>query len=308
MNIFLWVFIFILCFYLLLKTSEIFLDKAILIGEYFNLSKALIGLTIVAIGSSAPELITSLSSFFFTENYPKFIIGTTIGSNITNIILAFALFLFFAKKIKIDKISNFKILSLFFLTIFISIFIFLNEINYFILFAFFFYIFFIFYSYKKDENKNCEKINHKKKKISKTYFLFFLSIIFMIISSYGIVKSTEEISNFFNISLFFLTYVIIAIATSLPEILVSYNSAKKKEYTIATTNILGTNIMNLCFIIGTSGFFGSYIINLQFIHTTIFFLISTIIFLYLIYKKEMNRYHSYLFFLIYFFYIILFFI
>ena len=308
MNIYFWIFIFILCFFLLLKTSKFFLEKALLIGKYFNLSKVLIGLTIVAIGSSAPELITSLSSFFFTENYSKFIIGTTIGSNITNIILAFALFLFFANNIKIKKISNFKILSLFFLSIYLSIFIFLGEINYFILIAFFFYIFFIIYSYKKDKNHDCEKIKYKKKEKLKTYFLFSLAIIFMIILSYFIVKSTEEISNYFNISLFFLTYVIISIATSIPEILVSYISAKKKEYTIAITNILGTNIMNLCLIIGTSGFFGFYKINLEFFHTTIFFLISTFIFLYLCYKGEMKRVHSYLFFLLYILYVVLFFI
>jgi cation:H+ antiporter len=300
--------------FLLLKIADIFLENAIKIGEYLHMSKILIGLTFVAIGSSAPELLTSLSSFFFTSNYPDFIIGTTIGSNITNILLAFGLFLFFSKKIKLNKqqqIKNFDILSLFFITFGISIFIFFEIINYFILIFFFFYIFYIIYNYKSEkENGKKEKLNSKikednLKQKSKTYFLFFLTIFCMFLLSKSIIISLEFIGNYYLVPISIMTLIVLSIGTSLPEILVSYSAAKKKEYGLAITNILGTNIMNVCLIIGTSGFFGKYNITFNdYFIPVIFFIISTLYFLYILYFNKLTKNNSFVMFLLYFLYVL----
>jgi cation:H+ antiporter len=79
-----YILVFLIAFFILIKSADKFVDEASTIGKKLGMSKLTIGLTIVAIGTSLPEMITSLASIFFTENYSDFVIGTPMESNITN--------------------------------------------------------------------------------------------------------------------------------------------------------------------------------------------------------------------------------
>ena len=101
--------ILVVMFFVLIKIADFFVVHSSKLGKYYGMSPFLVGITIVAIGSSLPELITSLGSFFFTSNYADFIVGTALGSNITNLLLAFGLYLALSNTFKLKNNQYFSI-------------------------------------------------------------------------------------------------------------------------------------------------------------------------------------------------------
>lgn len=273
------------------------------------MSQLMIGLTIVAIGTSLPEMITSLLSILFTPNYSDFIIGTTMGSNITNILLAFALFLIAAKEFQIKKSEIFNIISLILTTAVFAIFVILGYVNYFAIILVVFYAFYIHYlrDYQKSELENLEKefidLPQKHSSIIKSILILILAFLGLFFGAKLIVITIENIGIILKIPTAFLTLTSISIATSLPELMVTITAARKKEYLMGIGNILGTNILNVCLIIGTSGFFGEYTIETQnYIFPLYLLITATILFSYQIYKKKFNKYYGYCFLALYILY------
>jgi cation:H+ antiporter len=280
----LYIVVFITAFFIIIKAADYFVDEAAYLGNKLGLSKLMIGLTIVAIGTSLPELITSLGSIFFTDNFSDFLIGTAIGSNITNILLAFGLFLIAAKTFTIEKKEVFSVLVLLTTTAIFSVFIIQGYVPFLAILFIPLYAFYVFYQSKeskkqiiKEEELMIEKL--KEHPMYHSYGILFLSFIFIFIGAKLVVYSIEEGGALVGIPAAYLTLTTIALATSLPEIAVTLSSAKKKEYLIGIGNILGTNIMNVCLIIGLSGLTMGYNINSEtYLLSVIIFLIATILF------------------------------
>ena len=222
LSLILYIAIFIAAFYILIKAADIFVDEAALIGKAFGMSNLMIGLTIVAVGTSLPELITSLGSIIFTDNYSSFIIGTAMGSNITNILLAFGIFLLAAGKFSIKKKENFNIFALLFTTSIFSIFVLLGYVNYVALILVAFYIGYLIYLAKFHtpvillEEK--ELIKNKKGPITKvkpkSYLLLFISFLGLFIGAKLVIFSIENVGEILNIPAAYLSLTTISIATS----------------------------------------------------------------------------------------------
>ena len=301
--------LFIFSFYIITKSADFFIDEAAMIGKSYNMSKLMIGLTIVAVGTSLPEMITSLGSILFTTNYSDFIIGTTLGSNLTNILLAFGIFLIVSKKFKTEKREMFNVLALVFTSIVFVAFILLGFVNYFAISLVIFYVFYIFYlsKFQKEEVTKLEEeyVENEKHPMSKSVGIIILSFVGLYIGAKIVIYSVENIGVLLDIPTAYLTLTTISVATSLPEIAVTISSARKKEYLMGIGNILGTNILNISLIIGLSGFFGYYTINTaQYIFPIILFLIGTLIFSYLIIRRRFHRYYGYFFLFLYVVYIL----
>lgn len=300
--------LFSLAFFIITKSADFFIDEASTIGKGLGMSKLLIGLTIVAIGTSLPEMMTSLGSILFTNNYPDFIIGTTMGSNITNMLLVFGIFLILTEKFEIRKKQTFNIIALLFTTIIFAVFIILGYVNYVATGLFIYYIFYIIHlkNHQKAEILGLEKeeVEFTKESLSKSFGILVLSFCGMFIGVKLVVLSIENISTILDIETSSLTLTAISIATSLPELAVIFSTAKQKEYLMAIGNIVGTNIMNICLIIGSSALLGGYVIetSLYFIPMMIF-VFGTVLFSYMMFSKKFNKYYGYFFLCLYVFYI-----
>jgi cation:H+ antiporter len=312
-NLIIYLCTFIVGFYLISKSADYFVDEAANIGTRHGMSKLMIGLTIVAIGTSLPEMITSLGSILFTPNFSEFIIGTTLGSNITNILLAFGIFLIAAKKFYIQKNEIFNIIALIGTSLIFITFIIFGFVNYVAIALVIFYSYYLLYQrkYQKLELTEIEEefVDKRKYGIKKSYLIIFLSFIGLFTGAKLTILGIENIGQILNISAAHLNLAIVSIATSLPEISVTIASAKKKEYLMAIGNIIGTNIMNVCLIIGMSGFYGLYKVETSlYLSSIIILAIATLLFSYLIYKKKFSEKWGYAFLTLYAIYLITIFI
>ena len=308
------VFIFFLFvgFAIILKSSDIFVDSAETMGKKFKLSPIVTGLTIVALGTSLPELFTSVGAILFTEHYSQFIIGTIMGSNITNILLIFGLFLIFAGNFSIKKSQIVNVLTLIFVTFVLLIFVFLGFVNYFAIGLIVFYVLYVVY----EANYQKREIIIEEKEIVALLGYQELSSYFVLLGSVGglyfgsklVVSAIEGLGSIFVIPAAFLSLTTVAIGTSLPEIAVSINTAMKKEYLIGIGNVIGSNIINIALVFGLSGFFGRYAVNTGFYYMSIAFLvIGTMFFSAMLLRKNFHRYQGLILLGLYILYILSFF-
>jgi cation:H+ antiporter len=308
-NLIIYLCVFAVGFYIISKAADYFVDEAANIGTRHGMSKIMIGLTIVAIGTSLPEMITSLGSIFFTPNFSQFIIGTTLGSNITNILLAFGIFLIAAKKFYIQKDELFNIIALLGTTIIFITFISFGHVSYVAISLVIFYSYYLVYQrrYQKLELTEIEEefVDKRKHGNKKSYIIILASFFGLFIGAKLTVLGIENVGLILGIPAAHLNLALVSIATSLPEISVTIASAKKKEYLMAIGNIIGTNIMNVCLIIGISGLYGLYKVDTSlYLSSIIILAIATSLFSYLVYKKKFSEKWGYAFLTLYVIYLI----
>ncbi len=285
--------LFLISFYVMIKAADFFIDEAAVMGKLLGMSKLLIGLTIVAIGTSLPELVTAISSIITSPKFADFVVGTVLGSNITNILLAFGIFLIVAGSFTIRKKETFNVLALMGTSIFMSIFIIVGEINQFILLLVMFFIYYLYHVYRyekaeilSEEENLVDEPETKRTKSQSTLYLI-ISFILLFLSANGLIYSIENFARILSIPTAYLTLTTIAIGTSLPEIVVTVAAAKKKEYMMAIGNVVGSNIMNICLVVGLTGFYGTYVVDSALYSLYLFFfLFSTLIFSIFLLRKK----------------------
>lgn len=253
----------ILGFILLIKGADILVDGSSTIAKKFHIPEIVIGLTIVSIGTSLPELFVSLTSAM--KNYSDISMGNVIGSNICNLLLILGLSS--AIKTVRFKRQTRKFEIPFSLIITIIFFIICNigqnvtRIEGVILILMF--LVFIGYTtvmakkgiaYEKNDKEPDEEMAEKEDKKHLTTVKAIMDIILGIIAlKFGgdfVVDNAEKIAHAFNISEKIIGLTIVAIGTSLPELVTSVTAAIKGDSDIAIGNIIGSNIFNMLFIIG----------------------------------------------------------
>lgn len=270
----------ILGFVLLVVGADMLVKGASNIAKKFHIPEMLIGLTIVAIGTSAPELIITITST--QSSSTDLIIGNAIGSNLCNLLFILGL-MAVIRPVKIDKEArNFHIPIAFLASTVILLMglgilgnstQYINQIE-----GFFLIILFIVYfsypiikefediinSYKKEklERQNSSNKNSKKKKINIPFSLLLI-VVGVFLLKYGgdfVVDSATNIALYFNISERVIGLTVVAIGTALPELVTSIFAVIRKDTDIAVGNLVGSCVLNLFLILGI----GSMITPLEF--------------------------------------------
>ena len=234
--------------------SEILIKKTEKLAFHLKISPIVIGLTIISISTSIPEMSTSIVAQI--NNSPNIIIGTLIGSNIANIALILGLIFAFAPYNIPSIIKKRDIPFLLISTIFLTLAMLKNQITR--LEGFLLLIIYIFMTYcqiylqKKHQEKGKEQ-HHRKAKIShiliQTFFVF-ISLAIVLIGAHYLIKGSTSISHYFGISNRLISLTLIAIGTSLPELTISILSAIRKKVSISISTIIGSNIVNSLFVMG----------------------------------------------------------
>lgn len=247
----------IIGFILLIKGADIFVDGASSTAENFHVSKMLIGLTIVAFGTSAPELAVSLKALSIGSN--DMVLGNVIGSNITNglLILGVATII---REVTVKANTVKKELPLHILISFVLVVLFLDkEINSIApnmisrsdaLAILLFFTVFLYYIISISRNKIDENNESKKYGLFKSLIFVLLGLAGIVIGSDLVVKSATKIAETLGVSERVISLTIIAFGTSLPELVTSIIASIKKEQDILVGNIIGSNIFNICIVLG----------------------------------------------------------
>ncbi len=250
-------------FVLLVKGADFLVDGASGVAKRFHIPEIIIGLTIVSIGTSMPELFVSITSAI--DGYSDMAIGNVIGSNLCNLLLILGISasinpIIFKKETKLIEIPICLGVSIVFL-ILANIGNSISRIDAIILIALF--IGFICYTImmaKKgedfdeisEEEKQRSAEEGKKRKIIVNIIYIIIGIIALKIGGDLVVEHSEKIAKMFNVSDKIIGLTIVAIGTSLPELVTSVTAALKKNSDIAIGNIIGSNIFNMLLIIGAA--------------------------------------------------------
>lgn len=246
----------IIGFVLIIVSSDILVESASSIAIRFNLPKSLIALTIVAFGTCAPELAISFNSIM--SNNGDVALANVIGSCIINIVLVIGIASIF-RPIRIKSITIRKELPILLITTVVFAILLINgmlkstpkidRVDGIALLVTF--LLFCMYIYDIVKNKSTKENNEKSKYNFKVaFFLLFGSLALIMLSSEIIVANAIQVANDLGISEKIITMFAIVIGTSLPELVMTATSARKGEFSFALGNIIGTNIFNICVVLG----------------------------------------------------------
>ena len=247
----------IIGFVILIKGADVFVDGASSIAGNFRVSKMLIGLTIVAFGTSAPEFAVSVKSLISGSG--DMVLGNVIGSNILNILLILGVSaMFHSLTVKDSTVKKELPITLLMTSIFMVLLsdklfdtgfnnTFTRSDGIVILL---FFLVFIYYLIKMARNKidnNQEEIYMSMKK---AIILTILGLIAIILGSNLVVENASSLAKAIGVSERMIALTVIALGTSLPELVTSVTATRKGEYDIAIGNVVGSNIFNIGMVIG----------------------------------------------------------
>ncbi len=248
----------IIGFLLLIKGADWLVNGASALAKRFNISDIIIGLTVVAFGTSAPELVVNAIASY--SNHQDIVFGNVIGSNnfnlfvilgITGVILPISVPVNTVRKdipISFAAIVILLFLSNDFLLSDKSV---LSRYDGLILLAFF--LLFLKYVYNQFKMHKAQEENLKKHHSSVQIILLILAgLAGLVFGGKFVVDSAIEIAQFFGISEKIIGLTIVAAGTSLPELATSVVAAIKKNNDIAVGNVIGSNIFNIFLILGIS--------------------------------------------------------
>ncbi len=265
-NLLLSVMAIIIGFGLLVWGAERFVHGAAAIAKNFGVSPLIIGLTIVGIGTSAPEILISAIAAY--QGNPALAVGNALGSNITNIALVLGITAIVMPLTVKSEILRREYPIMFIIMLVALMLVMdnhLGQIDGLILVSgLFVMLYWMIQQGKKQKRDPLEKeFEQEIPEISTQHALLWLTIglVLLIISSRGLVWGSVNIAKAAGISDLVIGLTIVAIGTSLPELAASIMSALKKEPDIAIGNIIGSNMFNLLVVLGIPGLMSPHIID-----------------------------------------------
>ena len=250
----------LLGFFLLIKGADIFVDGAASIAKKIGIPPVIVGLTIVSIGTSAPELAVSIISAFKGSN--DIAIGNVVGSNIFNTLMVLGVtsavmpLMIIKDKIKTDFLVNIGVTIVLFLLTFDSLFSsksdFISRLDGAILVII--CISYMAFLIVKSIKSNVEQCSEAEKNINifAKVGMIILGAIGIVLGGQLVVNSATNIAYSFGMSEKLVGLTIVAMGTSLPELVTSVVAALKGEKDMAIGNVLGSNIFNILLILGVS--------------------------------------------------------
>lgn len=305
-------------FFLLIKGADYLVDGSVGIAKRFHIPEIVIGLTIVSIGTSMPELIVSITSAF--EGFSDMAIGNVVGSNIANLLLILGVAavlqpVLLKRETRLIEVPLCLAISVIFYFI-CNIGQDVTRVDGLILIGLF--VLFIIYTIvmafkgnefdKEDDTEVKENTEEDKKQpVLKNLFHIALGIAALKFGGDLAVNNAVVVAEWFGLSEKIISVTILAIGTSLPELVTTVSAAIKKESDIAIGNILGSNIFNMLLIIGVSALIKPIAYNISYnIDMYIAMIASFVLFLfaYIPPKNQMSRMNGIVYLLLYIIYMV----
>ena len=299
-----WIVIFIAALAVLIKAADYFTDTAEKVGLHFKIPPFIIGVTIVALGTSLPELATSITSVFTGNS--EIVIGNVVGSNVANILLVLGVAAIIGKHLTVTKeIINIDLPILLGSAILIYITTADGKFNYIdgtiCILTLVTYVLYNIKSHRPLAEKQKREISklkkeEKKKKdhlqIKYPLILIASGIVIAIASSYTI-DAVTKISTILNIGKEIIAVSVVAIGTSLPELAVTIVAAKKGKAEMAIGNVTGSNIFNALGVMGIPALFGTLTIPASMIEFTIpAMILITILYVFVAMDKQVSKWEG----------------
>ena len=243
-------FLLVFGFILLTKGADYFIDNAAILAEEKGIPPHVVGVTIVAFGTSLPELLVSIISSL--QGYNDLALGNIVGSNISNIglVLGTSCFIFFYllnTEIKPEEDANSDSYVMLFAVILLYYFSrdkIISDSEGIVFFSL--YVIYMYWLYIRSVNSDTDPVEQD----NVSYAFLIGGLVGLLIGAQITVDSAVEIATYFGISEVVIGLSILAIGTSLPELAGTVSAAKKGHKEIAVGNIIGSNIANIFMVMG----------------------------------------------------------
>lgn len=256
LEIFIFILIFIGSLAVLLYASDRFVNSAEAIGLSMGISPFIIGVTIIAFGTSLPELATSIASVY--SGTSEIVVGNVVGSNITNILLVLGFTSFIGKGITLEFDVMDTDMPLLLGSAFI-IFLCLRDGQFDTMDMVIFMIGLIIFLLNSFKGEKAAK-DARPKVLPRDYLILIASGVFVYFSANYCIYAIENLALAASIDPHIIALTVVALGTSLPELIVSISAARKGKHAIAVGNVLGSNIFNTYAVMGISALFGKLVI------------------------------------------------
>ena len=298
-------------FFLLVIGGEFIVRSSVALSLKLNISKFVIGMTVVSFATSLPELIVSVNAAL--NNSPSIAINNVVGSNIANIGIVLGL-ISILSNVQVDK----KFLNRDWPVMFIfSALLFLFTFNDFLLTQLEGLIFFIlilayiYYFLKKPRYRTINNTNINLQISSVTNFKIFLWIILSILSLYFgaefLVGGAVDFAKQINISEAVISVTIIAIGTSIPELAASLVAIAKNEEGLSVGNLIGSNIFNIGSVLGITAIIKPILITDEILYRDIVWMLIFAILIFILAiipeKNKISKYKGTTLFLAYIYFV-----
>lgn len=283
MQIFIWSLVLLVSLAVLVKAADYFTEYSEKLGLAFGLSSFIIGATIIAIGTSLPELVSSLFAVL-DSGTTEFVVDNIVGSNVANALLILGIGALVAKTLRVTTSLIDVDLPFFFASMGLFVFFALDKTISVVegIFLLVFFGIFLIYNAKagsepdpdehhmdKDEMQDLneqfaetdetgkQKTKEEQQQSVGLYMLYiFISIIAIAVSAKYLIDSVLTLSDLLGISSSLLTITVVAFGTSLPEVLTSIAAIKVGNHGMAIGNVFGSNTFNLLLVAGLPAMFG----------------------------------------------------
>ena len=290
----------IIGFALLIKGADFFVDGASSTAENFKVSKMLIGLTIIAFGTSAPEFAVSMSAL--ASGNTDMVLGNVVGSCILNILLILGIAAVI-RPIKIKENTVRKELPLCLLittllaVLFLDVFLAGGDVNQItradaiVILLFFMVFWYYLVTMAKHAKQAKDEKTEPRYKLWKSIVFVLLGLGGIIVGSELVVSSASDIAAALGMSERIIALTVVAFGTSLPELVTTIVASIKGEQDMAVGNIIGSNIFNICVVLGVPvAIFGTVTpIGFQLLDIIILVGSALMLFLFAFTMKRINR-------------------
>lgn len=305
----------LLGFFLLIKGSDFLVDGACSIARRLNIPSIVIGMTIVAIGTSLPELVVSVKAA--VENHANLAVGNIVGSNITNLLLILGVCsiikpLTFSKEtIRYENIFMiFATLLFFFLGLnFVD-----GKVNYItrsegillLMFALLFILYNLYMAIHQSSDIQSDIVQNQRNLLISIVFVI-LGVVSLKVGGELVIEHVSYIAKYLGVSEKMISLTLVAFSTSLPELITSISATRRGAISMAIGNVIGSNIFNIFLIIGMAASIQPIYFAPTYSKDLILLLFSTVLFASypLIGKRGMmTKREGFIFLFVYLFYII----
>jgi len=302
--------VFVVSLVILVKASDFFTDAAEKVGLFIGLSPFIIGVTIVSIGTSLPELISSILAVL--QNSSEIVVGNVVGSNIANIFLIIGTASIMSTRylsITYDLVSvdlPLFVGSAFLLALIIGDENFSSGEAWLLVIG---YLMYLFYTIKGSEENEQEADENEEDAtlVNRNANFLLRQIIIIILSAIGLyfganytIDSLIKISEILNIGKEIIAVSAVALGTSLPELIVTISAGIKGKAEIAVGNVIGSNIFNTFMVMGIAGLIGNLLIpKTVLINGLPTMVAGTILLFFATQDKKLTQWEGWLFFIFY---------
>lgn len=260
MEVAFWLGVFIVSIMVLLKSSDFFIALSEKVSLSLGIAPFIIGVTIVALGTSLPELVTSIAAVL--SNKTEIVVSNVVGSNIANTLLVMGSMAVFGRRINLSyKLNLFDALALLGSAVFLAIAIYDRQFGLAeaILCLTFLVIYVVYMVWSGQDD-----LPDGETKPKLDWYVFpalLLSVVFIWFSADYNVEAIIKLAELFNIGTEVITLSAVALGTSLPELFVSVTAIRRGNADIAVGNILGSNVFNIFAVMGIPSLFGTLAIS-----------------------------------------------